>query len=284
MHPTYWLICAQVAFVVSATCVISGLGAEIVIGKALLTALSTNTKTGTTLWHFAQLLFSLFLIIAILAAGEHDTMALPFLVAGLWKFGFPETIGCFLEARTIGFAGAAPTERLRAACAFLDGLGTLLHHTAGVGFVVVVLVGLAPLNRPMVAASIPLVIQHWFVLVRYRNTLIYGLIMAGCEIFWELEAIASIPQFTNENGIDRVMRPIAYLMLEAHWMYWTAGIGRFLLPETSTTLGDARPSLGRQRTIKHWLGLFGHRSKSEKALASSTSPRSPKTIPRVATP
>ena len=70
------------------------------------------------------------------------------------------------------------------------------------------------------------------------------------------------------------------LMLEAHWMYWTAGIGRFLLPETSTTLGDARPSLGRQRTIKHWLGLFGHRSKSEKALASSTSPRSPKTIPR----
>ena len=87
-----------------------------------------------------------------------------------------------------------------------------------------------------------------------------------------------------ENGIDRVVRPIAYLMLEAHWMYWTAGIGRFLLPETSTTLGDARPSLGRQRTIKHWLGLFGHRSKSEKALASQTSPRSPKTIPRVATP
>ena len=56
-------------------------------------------------------------------------------------------------------------------------------------------------------------------------------------------------------------------MLEAHWMYWTAGIGRFLLPETSTTNGDARPSLGRQRTIKHWLRLFGHRSKSEKALA-----------------
>ena len=80
------------------------------------------------------------------------------------------------------------------------------------------------------------------------------------------------------------MRPIAYLMLEAHWMYWTAGIGRFLLPETSTTLGDARPSLGRQRTIKHWLGLFGRRSMSEKALASQTSPRSPKTIPRVATP
>ena len=78
------------------------------------------------------------------------------------------------------------------------------------------------------ATSKRLVIQHWFVLVRYRNPLIYGLIMAGCEVFWEFELIASIPQFTNENGIDRVVRPIAYLMLEAHWMYWTAGIGRFL--------------------------------------------------------
>ena len=192
----------------------------------------------------------------------------------------PETIGCFLGARTIGFADAAPTERVRATCAFLDGLGTLLHHASGVLFVVVVLVGLAPLNRPMIAASIPLVIQHWFVLVRYRNTLLYGLIMAGCEVFWEFELIASLPQFTNVNGIDRVVRPIAYLMLEAHWIYWVAGITRFLLPESSTTLGDARPALGRQRTIKNWLGLFGRRSKSEKALASPTSPRSPKTIPR----
>jgi len=267
-----------VAFVVASTCVITGLGAEIVIGKAILSALST--KTGTTLWHFTQLLFSLFLMIAILAAGNHDVIALPFLVAGLWKFGFPETIGCFLEARTIGFADAAPTERVRAACAFLDGLGTLLHHTAGVLFVVVVLVGLAPLNRPMIAASIPLVIQHWFVLVRYRNTLLYGLIMAGCEVFWEFELIASLPQFTNKNGIDRVVRPIAYLMLEAHWIYWVAGITRFLLPEPSTTLGDARPALGRQRTIKNWLGLFGRRSKSDQALASPRSPRSPKTIPR----
>ena len=146
--------------------------------------------------------------------------------------------------------------------------------------IVVVLVGLAPLNRPMIAASIPLVIQHWFVLVRYRNTLLYGLIMAGCEVFWEFELIASLPQFTNVNGIDRVVRPIAYLMLEAHWIYWVAGITRFLLPEPPTRTINARPSLGRQRTIKHWLGLFGRRSKSEKALASPTSPRSPKTIPR----
>ena len=100
--------------------------------------------------------------------------------------------------------------------------------------------------------------------------------MAGCEVFWEFELIASLPQFTNENGIDRVVRPIAYLMLEAHWIYWVAGITRFLLPEPTRTI-SARPALGRQRTIKNWLGLFGRRSKSEKALAS---PRSPKTIPR----
>ena len=58
--------------------------------------------------------------------------------------------------------------------------GWRASHTAGVLFVVVVLVGLAPLNRPMIAASIPLVIQHWFVLLRYRNSLLYGIVMAGC--------------------------------------------------------------------------------------------------------
>ena len=55
---------------------------------------------------------------------------------------------------------------------------------------------------------------------------------------------------------------------------------RDMLPESSTTLGDARPALGRQRTIKNWLGLFGRRSKSDMALASPRSPTSPKTIPR----
>ena len=99
-----------------------------------------------------------------------------------------------------------------------------------------------------------------------------------------LRARLSLNPSPNANGIDRVVRPIAYLMLEAHWIYWVAGITRFVLPESSTTLGDARPALGRQRTIKNWLGLFGRRSKSEKALASPRSPRSPKTIPRVATP
>ena len=67
-HFGYLAFRRYVAFVIAATCIITGLGAEIVIGKALVSALST--KTGTTLWHFTQLLFSLFLMIAILAAPE----------------------------------------------------------------------------------------------------------------------------------------------------------------------------------------------------------------------
>ena len=82
------------------------------------------------------------------------------------------------------------------------------------------------------------------------------------------------------GGLAESRTSLSDLMLEAHWIYWVAGITRFLLPEPTRTI-NARPSLGRQRTIKNWLGLFGRRSKSEKALAS---PTSPKTIPRVATP
>jgi len=135
-------------------------------------------------------------------------------------------------------------------------------------FVVVVLVGLAPLSRPMIAASLPLVIQHWFCLLRYRNGLLYGLVMAGAEIFWEFELIASLPQFTAANGFDRVVRPIAYLMLEAHWIYWVAGIARFCVP------AEGRPGLKRRRTNENWRELLSNTRNSSSSSARRDSNRS----------
>ena len=49
-----------------------------------------------------------------------------------------------------------------------------------------------------------------------------------------------------------MVRPIAYLMLEAHWIYWAAGITRFLLPETNA----ARPPLVKMATSERWLKLL----------------------------
>ena len=47
------------------------------------------------LWRGAQLLFSLFISVALFSA---NAFGLPFAAFGLWKCGFPETIGCFQEA------------------------------------------------------------------------------------------------------------------------------------------------------------------------------------------
>mmetsp|Transcript_38530 Transcript_38530/g.96160 ORF Transcript_38530/g.96160 Transcript_38530/m.96160 type:complete len:107 (+) Transcript_38530:168-488(+) len=70
-------------------------------------------------WHAAQLAFSLFLTVALFA---HGAIGLPFLVLGLWKMGFPETVCCFLGSYVRGGT-------LEGACLFLDGTGFVLHHT-----------------------------------------------------------------------------------------------------------------------------------------------------------
>ena len=44
------------------------------------------------MWHAAQLMFSLFISVALFAT---NAFGLPFCVFGLWKMGFPETAGCF---------------------------------------------------------------------------------------------------------------------------------------------------------------------------------------------
>jgi len=63
--------------------------------------------------------------------------------------------------------------------------------------------------------------------------------------------------------------------------------GRAMSSATSKRLAGQRLALEIYALVVVVLAasiIVGHRSKSEKALASSTSPRSPKTIPRVATP
>ena len=60
----------------------------------------------------AQLLFSLFLIIAFFSVSP---FGYPFLVLGLWKFGFPETVAPLrlLPLRLLPF-GYSPTSSARA--------------------------------------------------------------------------------------------------------------------------------------------------------------------------
>jgi hypothetical protein len=50
---------------------------------------------------------------------------LPWAVIGFWKLGFPETMGCFRRAFRVGKLNH------HSVAAYLNGMGTLIHHCAG---------------------------------------------------------------------------------------------------------------------------------------------------------
>ena len=222
-----------VAVVCATTCSITGLGSEVVLGVKLVAYISSDA--GTVAWHFAQLLFSLFLTVAIMS---QSAFGLPFLVFGLWKCGFPETIGYFIMARNIGFLNKRADERARAIACFLNGLGTLLHHNAGVWTVVCLVTHLAPFTRPILAPCLPLVVQHWMVLIKYHSQSTYVLVQLLLEVAWEFEVFANIRNVSNENGFDRVVRPAALVMLVSHWLYLLAALVDLLAPRLEAPRTD----------------------------------------------
>lgn len=76
-------------FVVWATVLIAGLGLEIFVWYHFLQFWS-NTREA--LWRFSQFIFPLMLVTSLGLALHRNFLALPILVVGLWKFGFPETL------------------------------------------------------------------------------------------------------------------------------------------------------------------------------------------------
>lgn len=151
-----------VSIVLWLVCVSTGLLSEVVLGQWLVEHVSE--RTGEMLWRGAQLFFALFVSVALFSA---SAFGLPFAVFGLWKCGFPETIACFQEA----FLEASEQKgvNLAAACAYLNGMGTLLHHSAAAYAVVAVTTHLCPVSRPILALSLPLVLQQCATALRTRH-------------------------------------------------------------------------------------------------------------------
>uniref|UniRef100_A0A7S3BHW4 EF-hand domain-containing protein n=1 Tax=Haptolina ericina TaxID=156174 RepID=A0A7S3BHW4_9EUKA len=177
-------------------------------------------------WKVAQLFFAVCITVALFS---RSPFGFPFMIVGFWKFGFPETMGCYRRCFRIGKVSAESIS------AFLDGVGTLIHHTTGSYWIIACTTGLQPFDRRILSLSLPLVGQHIVVLTRYVNTPLYGICELCLEVFWEIEVFSNLDQLSLENGYDISTRGAALCMLLAHWCYWSAAIiGAFamLLPNT----------------------------------------------------
>lgn len=206
------LICAT-------TMVTTGLGMEVVLGGYMVNHFTA--EGGEILWHGAQYLFSMMLTVAIIG---QSAFSFPFVVFGLWKFGFPETIGYLLKAWKT--PSTRPVSRFMY---FANGIGLLLHHSSGAFFVCALATGLMELVRVNLAGTIILVVQHWFVPVKYQNVTAYNVIEFVLEIYFELELISALPDMQPKNGVDTTARGCAIVMLTAHWLYLLAAFAEIFL-------------------------------------------------------
>ena len=140
------------------------------------------------------------------------------------KFGFPETTGSYRRAFRVLNSGKGIGVRLDALSNYMNGVGTFCHHSSGAYLIVACATHLMPLDRRVLSMSLPLVVQHLVVLVKYHSTVAYGLCELAIEIWWEWEIFANLGDLSVENGYDLTTRGIALTMAFSHWMYWGAAL------------------------------------------------------------
>ena len=67
-------------------------------------------------------------------------------------------------------------------------MGTVLHHSASALYVASVVTGLLPTNRFVLQVTLPLLVQHWFVLLKYNYILAYVVVETILEVWFKWTA------------------------------------------------------------------------------------------------
>ena len=155
-----------------------------------------------------------------------------------------------------------------------------MHHQAAALYVATVVTNLIPCSndRVVIQVTIPLLMQHWFVLLRYSNKWVYSTLLILVEVFFEWLAISSLEILHKLHWTGGI---IIASMLFAHWMYIIAG-GLDLLHTTKrwwcfSGMFRVEPSLVEKEVgldILHHKGAAYDLSSADTGLPSASSSRS----------
>lgn len=192
------------------TCLLAGLGLELLV---LLSFFQDGWSNDFEIrWRFAQFLFPLLAAATLGLAMLHNYMALILLVPGLWKFGFPETI-MYLYFALYQTKDATRVQRIVELC---NGVGTVVHHGAASLLIVMLLSGAIRPAQHIVNPILVLLMQHWFVLLKYVNTLLYTVLELALEVWFEWIVISELEEIFANHWTAALA---ANCMLVAHWLY-----------------------------------------------------------------
>ena len=204
---------AYVAIIMWITMVMTGLGTEVLVWLMFIRGWWNKERENH--WWLAQFYFPLLGATSIGLSLARNYLAMPLIVITVWKFGFPETI---LRLRTALYC--KNSSKLARLANLLSGVGSVIHHSASALYVAALVTGLLPPNRYILQVTIPLVVQHWFVLLKYHYNVAYVLIETVLEIWFEWTAIPLLPYI---HMIHWTGGMIGGGMLFAHWLYFIGG-------------------------------------------------------------
>jgi hypothetical protein len=201
------------------TCITVGFASEFTLGPLLV-------RMGASLefWKYAQLFFPLLATVTLQLAAQRNPLCMLTLVLGLWKFGFPET---FYYVRR----GFKRKQGYLIACIdSLDGWGLVFHHSAAAMGIAQLNAGTVALDRHICAASFPLIVQHWFALLRYKSVAAYTIMVLIVEAWFEWEVISNFKYLDEKWEIGAT----TVVMLTAHWMVILSSLLRLILKLCTT--------------------------------------------------
>lgn len=201
-------------FVLYATVVFTGLGMEYLTWRMFLNGDWDEEKEKR--WKIAQFSFSLLVATSIGLATIGNYFAMPLLVVAMWKLGFPETI-LFIYSALYEKENSF-SERI---IDFIRGVGTIVHHSSSALYVTMMLVHVLPPTPEILATLPPLLMQHWFVLLKYNHKSCYSVVETILEVWFEWTCF-SVLEVVHE--IHWIAGVILFSQLFAHWCYFGAGI------------------------------------------------------------
>lgn len=109
-----------------------------------------------------------------------------------------------------------------------------------------------PINRYTIGSTLPLVAQHWIVLLKYNYKLLYIVLETILEMWWEWTAF-SVLEIVHEYHWTGGVAILS--MLFAHWCYFGGG---FLALFVTKAKGDRRDYTlgGRLETVGNDINRF----------------------------
>lgn len=201
-----------IAILIWATVLLAGFGCELLF-MIMFSRQGWSDKL-ETLWRLAQFVFPLFLLTVLGLAMLRNFMALPLLVFGLWKFGFPETIS-YMYTALYGSKKA----RAKRLADVINSSGMTLHHSSATMVIASMLAGVIPANRYTVGAPLVTVMQHWFILMKYVNVWVYDAIQLTFELFFQWVVLSDLEYL---YAIHWTVTFGALGVLTAHWFILVA--------------------------------------------------------------